>query len=103
VGEQRQPDFKGNRFSFEVMPLKGELQLKIGGNFSVSKSEVTLDHDIILDVPGANVIIRNGESAFSFYGLETDGLYSSNSDALSSGLVNEDGNTLEGGDIKFKT
>jgi hypothetical protein len=39
---------------------------------------------------------------FHFYGLETDGLYSSNSDALSSGLVNEDGNTLEGGDIKFK-
>jgi TonB-linked SusC/RagA family outer membrane protein len=93
---------RGTDFSFEVMPLKGELQLKIGGNFSVSKSEVTLDHDIILDVPGANVIIRNGESAFSFYGLETDGLYSSNSDALSSGLVNEDGNTLEGGDIKFK-
>jgi TonB-linked SusC/RagA family outer membrane protein len=93
---------KGMDLSFEVMPVRGNFQLKVGGNLSISKSEIELDHDIILDVPGANVIIRNGESAFSFFGLQTDGIYTSSSEALSSGLVNENGDNLQGGDVKFK-
>ena len=92
---------KGVDLSIEIMPLRGKLQVTLGGNLSISKSTVELDHDIIMDVPGASVIIRNGESAFSFYGLQTDGLYRSSADAASSGLVNENGNSFFGGDVKF--
>ncbi len=92
---------KGVEISAEVMPVRGVVQLKIGGNVSTVKSTVELDNDFILDVPGGNVMIRDGGSAFVFYGWETNGLLASDAEAASANLVNEDGNAFLAGDVRF--
>ena len=91
----------GMDLNVEISPLKSEFNLSVGGNLSLSRSVVYLDHDIILDIPGGSVIVKDGESALSFYGLETAGIFINSDEALSSGLVNEEGMPLQGGDVRF--
>jgi TonB-linked SusC/RagA family outer membrane protein len=92
---------RGVDLNAEFIPIRGTFCLTLGGNLSIHRSKVSIDHDFILDVPGANVLIRDGEAPFSFYGLQSEGIYSSASEASMSGLVNDKGNSYQAGDVKF--
>jgi TonB-linked SusC/RagA family outer membrane protein len=91
----------GMELTAELFPINGNLKVKMGGNLSISKSVVEIDHDILLDIPGGTVIIRNGETPFSFLGLQTDGVYGSSTEALNDGFVSSNGTAFQSGDVKF--
>jgi TonB-linked SusC/RagA family outer membrane protein len=92
---------RGMDLSTEVKILRGEFRLSLGGNLSLNRSVVELENDLVLNVPGGNVIIKDGESPFSFFGLETNGIYHTVDEALQEGFRGPGGNPYTGGDVRF--
>jgi len=77
----------------------------LGGTFSVNKNKIlsmggqgdqTIDFD-----DGSTLINREGESAYSFYGYKTDGIFASQADANAAGLTNYAGVPFNAGDVHF--
>lgn len=92
---------RGIELSAEMFPVNGALKLKFGGNLSISRSSVEIEEDMLLDIPGGSVIIRNGETPFSYFGLQTDGIYGSDAEAQADALFSSNGTSFQGGDVKF--
>lgn len=81
--------------------LDGKFRLKLGANLAMNRTLVSLSRDLVMDIPGGQVIAMNGESPFAFYGLVVDGVYATTADAQAAGLVNSNGTEYQAGDIRF--
>ena len=77
----------------------------IGGNLAGNKNKVKSlggEKESIIEMDnGIALITREGESLYSFFGYQTDGVYASTPDALADGLSDYAGNPFGAGDIKF--
>lgn len=92
---------EGIDLSLEARPLNRKLKVFVGGNLGLNRNTVELENQLLLDTPGGKVIIQNGQSAFAFYGLSTNGIYQTMSDARTGGLTNSNGYAYQGGDVIF--
>ncbi len=76
-----------------------------GGTIAHNKNEIKdlggESEKIIEMSDGSALISRKGESAYSFYGYKTDGVYSTTTDALNDGYTNYAGTAFGAGDIRF--
>ncbi|MFA9392146.1 MAG: SusC/RagA family TonB-linked outer membrane protein [Prolixibacteraceae bacterium] len=77
----------------------------IGGTLANNQNKVMSlggESDKIIEFQdGTAVITREGEAVYSFYGYQTDGVYSTSADAESSGLTDFAGNSFGAGDMRF--
>ena len=77
----------------------------LGGTFAMNKNEIlsmgSVGDKIIEFEDGSALISRKGQSAYSFYGYKTDGIYASQADADAAGLTNYAGVPFNAGDVKF--
>ena len=62
---------------------------------------VNVDERIITLSDGAEIISRVGDSPYLFYGLKSDGIYTTGEEAANSGLVNIQNKGFRGGDLKY--
>ncbi len=92
---------KGMELGTELVPLRGHIELRIGGQLGITRSTVDLDHDLVMDVPGGHIIIQDGESPFSYFGFQSDGIYQNSEELSSSALTNSAYEPFEAGDIRF--
>ena len=58
--------------------------------------------EVVVDIPGGQTIIREGEAMNSFYGYIANGIFESTSDAEAAHLVNERGIPFSAGDVHFR-
>jgi TonB-linked SusC/RagA family outer membrane protein len=87
--------------SLHARLLSRGFNLSVGGNFNTQSTQLNLPNDIVVDVPGGQVIMKDGGSGFEFFGYQTDGIFGSSEEAQSSGLVNDTGSSFSGGDVRF--
>lgn len=80
----------------------------MGFTIAFNKNEVTAlpdNQSLVTPYAGANILTQVGKEANLFYGYKTNGVYTSNSEASTSGLLNKtaDGDYVPfmGGDIRF--
>ncbi len=92
----------GMDISTHIRPINGKFRLAFGGNINTSNTTVNIPADIILDVPGGQVIIENGSNAFSYYGFMTNGIFRNSIQAQNAGLTNEQGTHFQAGDVHFQ-
>ncbi|MCF8378953.1 MAG: SusC/RagA family TonB-linked outer membrane protein [Bacteroidales bacterium] len=92
---------KGLDISAQAKILNGELKLAVGGNIGFNNTSIEIDHDIILDIPGGQVIARSGSNALSFYGFTTNGIIGSAAEASALNLMNSEGVYYQAGDVHF--
>lgn len=81
--------------------LNGDLKLSVGGNLGLNKTNISIDHDIILNIPGGQVIARSGSNALSFYGFATNGIIRTTAEANSLNLTSPGGVLYQAGDVHF--
>ncbi|MFB6341255.1 SusC/RagA family TonB-linked outer membrane protein [Saccharicrinis sp. FJH62] len=78
----------------------------LGGNACLNKNvleSLGSSNEIIHELSdGSAVISRVGESVYSFYGYETEGVFASQQDAENAGLTDYKGDPFNAGDIIFK-
>lgn len=96
----------GLEASVAVMPvMTRDFKWTIGGNITTLKNKVeglgnvadvisTLNDD-------ATLITRVGENPYAFYGLQTNGVFSTVAEATAAGLVNRNGDAYQAGDVRF--
>jgi TonB-linked SusC/RagA family outer membrane protein len=84
-----------------IKVLTGEFKFYVGGNLNINNAEVDLSENKVLDIPGGQVIVENGGSAYSFYGLATDGIIQTADEASRLNLENGQGIIFQAGDVKF--
>ena len=93
---------KGAELNLVVKPLLNRnWKIILGANAGWQNSKVLIPQDLVIDIPGGQWILANDERPFCFYGLQTNGVFSSRAEALESGLKNERGVAFQGGDIRF--
>ena len=81
--------------------LDGRFRLSLGANLGINRSSLSLPEDLVIDIPGGQVIAADGETPFAFYGLLTEGVFPSTADAQAAALVNGKGMEYRAGDIHF--
>lgn len=92
---------RGTEISAHMRALTGAFSLSVGGNLNLSSTQVSTPSDLIMDVPGGHVIIRDGSHALSFYGYKTQGILENASDVEAAGLENAYGIPFRPGDMHF--
>ncbi len=77
----------------------------LGGTIAANKNKIKSmggQGDRIIEFPdGSKLINREGESAYSFYGYKTDGIFASQAEADEAGLTNYAGVPFAAGDVRF--
>lgn len=77
----------------------------IGGTVATNTSVVEDlggEEEKIIDFEdGAALVTREGQSVYSFFGYQTDGIYSTSQEALDAGLTNYAGTAFAAGDVKY--
>lgn len=78
----------------------------IGGNIAFHDSQVRslgkLQQTITSLPDGAEMVTRLGEHPFSFYGYETEGIFTTSAEAREARLVNTSGQAFAAGDVHFR-
>lgn len=77
------------------------LQMTGGAAISFAHTRTDIGQDYVIDVPGGQIIIKDGGQGHSFYGFRTDGVYSNTAEANAAGLSNANGVIFRAGDIRF--
>lgn len=87
---------------FRILDLPN-LKWDIQGTWSSIKNEVTevTGGPNIVELPGAEIINKEGEQANSFFGYEYNGVYSTTEEAQNANLVNDRYIPFQAGDAKF--
>jgi TonB-linked SusC/RagA family outer membrane protein len=87
---------------------KNDLKWDMGLTLATNKNKVNTlpgGQDLLTSYGGATILTRVGEKANLFYGYNTNGVYASDAEAASSGLLNKtaDGALVpfKGGDVRF--
>lgn len=96
----------GIEASLSVMPVHTrDFTWMIGGNITTLDNKVkSLGNlnEIVTDLSdGGQIITMVGEKPFSFYGYQTDGVYSTTAEAKEANLTNSVGVKYQAGDVKF--
>lgn len=96
----------GIELGFQLTPvLSKTFSWVIGGNLATLNNQVSSLGDrqeIRTNLPdGAELVTRVGEAPYSFYGFQTDGVFSTTADAQSAGLKNRNGVAYQAGDVRF--
>lgn len=73
-----------------------------GVNLTYAKVKLSIPQDIIIDIPGGHVILADGASPFAYYGLKTNGVFSTGDQAEQAGLANSRGIAYQAGDMWFE-
>ena len=77
----------------------------VGGNIAFHDSQIrslgTLKQAITTLPDGGEVVTRLGEHPYSFYGYQTEGIFSTQAEANAAGLVNTSGQAFNAGDVHF--
>ena len=82
--------------------LTGKLGWRTSASFTTYKSELTsLPNNEIIDMIGAQKINRVGEAPGVFYGLKTNGIFSTTEQAQAANLTDQFGQSYEAGDVHF--
>lgn len=92
---------RGMEVAAHMRPATGQLRFAFGGNLNASSTKVDVPSDIILDVPGGQVVIMDGQNAFSFYGFMAEGIYVNQEEAQNAALTHENGTPFQAGDVRF--
>jgi TonB-linked SusC/RagA family outer membrane protein len=80
-----------------------KLKWNVGANLSQAKSKVISlpgGTPIITDIPGGQLITKEGGALYQFYGYKSNGVYASNSD-VPTGLRSADGKLFRAGDMNY--
>ncbi|MDR1274714.1 MAG: SusC/RagA family TonB-linked outer membrane protein [Odoribacteraceae bacterium] len=99
-------DGRGLGLSARSTPvIVGDFQWDLGITLSTDQTTVGSlggyrDHVTTL-TDGAEILTREGESPYLFYGYKANGIYASTREAMDGGLVDYQGRSLRGGDVRF--
>ena len=74
----------------------------LGLSLAFIDSELNLDHDMIVDVPGGQVVADADGEFLSFYGHESMGVFQTMAQAEEAGLMTGDEQEFIGGDVHFR-
>jgi TonB-linked SusC/RagA family outer membrane protein len=96
----------GVGISVRAIPvIAGDFQWNVGATFSSDRTRIAslggYDAHMTLLSDDAEIITQKGKSPYLFYGLKADGVYATTDEAKASGLVNYQGKTFRGGDVRF--
>jgi hypothetical protein len=99
-------DGRGLGLSARSTPvIVGDFQWDLGVTLSTDQTTVGSlggyrDHVTTL-TDGAEILTREGESPYLFYGYKANGVYASTREAMDGGLVDYQGRRSRGGDVRF--
>ena len=106
-GNEGEMENTGFDVALKARIFKGAFKWDLGLSVSHYKNKLTkLPVDCYLtEVAGATILSETGKPAGLFYGYKTDGIFSSDAEALESGLLDLKENTsqvpFQGGDVRF--
>ncbi len=101
---------RGMELSVQLHPIKTKnFGWSIGASIASAKSKIISlgnSNELSINFKSFNnddalILMRVGESPYSFYGYHTNGIYSTSAEAASSGLKNIYGNSYQAGDVIF--
>jgi len=96
----------GYELSLQVTPIcTKNFSLILGGNIATLNNKVqslgSADQTIITLSDDAEMVTRVGENPYSFYGYQTDGVFSTTDEATTANLKNVSGLSYEAGDVHY--
>lgn len=81
-------------------------QWYVGGNITTLKSKIInlggTDEEILSYSDGTTLIQRVGETPYSFYGVESDGIFCSQAEADAAAVSSHTGRRFNAGDVRFR-
>jgi len=96
----------GYELSVQIAPIRiSGFSWILGGNIATLNNKVTslgsVDETKITLSDGAELLTKVGENPYSFYGYQTNGVYSTTSEATTAGLKNRNGISYQAGDMRY--
>ncbi len=100
----------GMEVSVRLNPIRTKnVSWSVGGTIARAQSEIVSlgnSDELFISFEDYNdddalIIMRKGDDPYQFYGYQTEGVYSTTSEANASGLTNIYGDAYQAGDVKF--
>jgi TonB-linked SusC/RagA family outer membrane protein len=92
---------RGLDVTLNTKVLNGLVKLNLGGNAGINTTLLDIERDLVLDVPGGQVIAKSGSSVLSFYGYATRGILLTAAEASELNLISPGGIPYQAGDVRF--